>query len=110
MNKKQLRLRKRIRSKISGTSERPRVHTYRSSKYLFVQAIDDNKGVTLASVHGKVVAKGTKTEKSIEMGKIFAEKLKENKISTIVFDRGVRRFHGRIKAFAESLREGGIKF
>jgi len=103
---------KRVRSKISGTSERPRLAVFRSLKHLRVQAIDDTKGNTLAAASDVDLkdAKGTKMEKAHELGKLIAERLKEKKIETVVFDRRDKRFHGRIKAVAEGAREGGLVF
>jgi large subunit ribosomal protein L18 len=103
-------IRARIRSKISGTAERPRVHVSLSNRFLYVQAIDDVAGKTLAGLTSRGLIKGTKTEQSTALGVAFAKLLSEAKITTIVFDRGTHRFHGRIKAFAEAMRANSIQF
>lgn len=105
--------RKRIRSKISGTLERPRLAVYRSNKYIYAQIIDDTKGHTLVSISGSLKENKEKTKKcdvSRKLGKKLAEKALEKKISQVVFDRGGCRYLGRVKAFAEGAREGGLKF
>lgn len=98
----------RIRSKISGTHERPRISVFRSSKYIFAQAIDDVKRVTIASVSTKGI-KEKKTESSKQAGKKLAEIVIKAKVKEVVFDRNGYMYHGRVKAFAEGLREGGLK-
>jgi len=103
---------KRVRSKIVGTAERPRLAVFRSLKHISVQVIDDATGKTLAAAHDKDLkeAKGTKVEKAHELGKLIAERAKAKKIESVVFDRRDKRFHGRIKAVAEGAREGGLVF
>ncbi len=104
---------KRIRAKIKGTAKVPRVSIFKSSRHIFAQFIDDTKGKTVLS--SKVVSsvkskiKGTKTEKAAGIGKILAEKAKEAGIKEAVFDRGGFKYHGRVKAFVEALRQGGLK-
>ncbi len=104
----------RVRAKIAGTSSRPRVSVYRSNKYTYAQVIDDTKNITIISVSdyagkkGKS-AKGTKTSKASASGKDLAEALKKKGIDTVLFDRGGFKYHGRVKALAEGLREAGIK-
>jgi large subunit ribosomal protein L18 len=105
----------RIRKKVSGTESRPRVAVYRSKKHFYMQAIDDEKGTTIASVSSieksvrdKLKGK-TKTEKAKSLGEALAARLKDKKIDTVVFDRGGFNYHGRIKSAAESLRSAGIK-
>ncbi|MFW5720421.1 MAG: 50S ribosomal protein L18 [Candidatus Dojkabacteria bacterium] len=105
----------RIRKKVSGTLKRPRVSVYRSNKSLQVQLIDDEGNRTLAGMSTKSLknTEGTKTEKARALGKAFAEeikKLEKGKYTKVVFDRGGYRFHGRVKALADSLREHGIEF
>lgn len=97
---------------MEGTNSKPRLSVFRSNKYIFAQAIDDVKNETIVSVSEKELKEktGTKTEKSKKMGLILAEKLKKTKIEKIVFDKGSFRYHGRVKALAEGLREGGINF
>ena len=106
-----------IRKKIFGTPERPRLTVYRSLSEFYGQIIDDVNGVTLVAVSsiGKtdkdaVAGAKTKTEKSVMLGKLLAKKAAEKNISTVVFDRNGLLYHGRVKAFADSVREGGLKF
>lgn len=111
--KKQARTRrhKRVRSKISGTASIPRLNLFRSNKGLFVQLINDDLGITLASASEKEIkGKKTKTEAAKEVGKLIARKAQEKKIEKVVFDRGGYRYHGRVKALAEGAREGGLVF
>ena len=104
----------RVRAKIVGTTVRPRVAVYKSNKFTYAQVIDDTTGVTIIAVSdyaGKKIkpTKGTKTEKATLNGKALAEALKKKGIDTVLFDRGGFKYHGRVKALAESLREAGIK-
>lgn len=106
------RRKKRVSANISGSSERPRVSIYRSHKYIYAQAINDDAHNTVASVSSvdlKKEAKGTKSEKAKQVGIALAEKLKGLKISAVVFDRSAYAYNGRVKALAEGLREGGIQ-
>lgn len=101
----------RIRKKIIGTTERPRVSVYKSNRYFYVQVIDDLSGKTLASSSSKKLnLKNLNIESSIKVGKDLAKKMKKLKIENVVFDRGGYIYHGKIKAFCETLREEGIKF
>ncbi len=106
----------RIRKKIKGTPERPRVSVRRTLKHMTVQLVDDINQVTIVgmSTCGKKFASSLKSTKSVEaakvLGEAFAEKLKEKGITKVCFDRGGYLYHGRIKAFAEALREKGIIF
>jgi len=103
------RRRKRVRSKLFGTAERPRLCVTRTNKYVYLQVIDDAAGKTLASIHQKSVkAKGTKTELATATAKVLAEQLTKAKITKLVFDRGHCRYHGRVKAVAEVMREHKI--
>lgn len=100
-----------IRRKISGTAERPRLSVFRSNRAIYAQVIDDVKGVTMASISSKEIGKEIlNVESSKEVGKKLAEKVKEAGLETVVFDRNGYPYHGRVKAFAEGVREGGIKF
>ena len=115
-NKSQKRIRRhaRVRAKIAGTAERPRVAIFRSNKFTYAQVIDDATGKTLIAISdyaGKKAkaVKGTKTEKASLNGKVLAEALKKKGIETVLFDRGGFKYHGRVKALAEGLREAGIK-
>lgn len=111
-HEKRIRRHKRIRAKIFGTAEKPRLSVFRSSKHLYAQLVDDNKGKIIASVSdlksGK--SKKTKTDKAKEVGKLIAKEAMEKKIEKAVFDRGGYKYHGRVKALAEGAREGGLKF
>lgn len=102
---------KRVRAKIVGNDKRPRLTVFRSNQHLFLQVIDDKKGETLAASidFGKDHKyKGTKTEKAIQATEELLKTLKSKKIKSLVLDRSYYRYHGRIKAVVETLREGGI--
>lgn len=102
---------KKIRAKIIGTAERPRLSVFRSNKNIYAQAVNDKKGFTIAAVDDKkILKKEKKTETAKITGEEFAKKLKEAKIKEVVFDRGGYKYHGRVKALAEGIRSGGIKF
>jgi large subunit ribosomal protein L18 len=111
---KKARRHNRTRSKISGTTKRPRLSVFRSNAYIFLQLIDDQKGVTLASVKDTEVKNYKKIEgkvkKAHEAGKMIAEKAKKAGIEEVVFDKSSYKYHGRVKAVAEGAREGGLKF
>ncbi len=100
---KRYRRHKRIRAKIFGTDQRPRLHVFRSNKYIYGQLIDDEKGKTILSAKGKVAA-------ACEVGKLIAKKALEKKIEKVIFDRAGYKYHGRVKALSEGAREGGLKF
>lgn len=101
----------RVRAKVSGSAERPRLSVYRSNKGMYLQLIDDLDGKTLASASlRELKAAGKKTEASQELGKLLAKKAKEKKIDRVVFDRGSYKYHGRVKAAAEGARAGGLEF
>ena len=100
---------KRIRKKMSGTPERPRLVVFRSVKHIYAQIVDDNAQRTLATVTDNDLT-GTKTSKSTAVGKLIAEKAKAAGITRVVFDRGGYRYHGRVKAVADGAREGGLEF
>jgi large subunit ribosomal protein L18 len=127
--KKEKRIRRhlRVRAKIFGTNQRPRLSVFRSAKHIYTQLIDDKKGETMLSasdlelkpVLSKVEGKKARPERSRraqkqeiakEVGKLLAKKAKVKKITEVVFDRGGYKYHGRIKALAEGAREGGLKF
>jgi large subunit ribosomal protein L18 len=107
-----IRRRRRVRKKIYGTSERPRLSVYRSLKHIYAQAIDDEEGVTLVSASSLRLngVEGTKTDVAREVGRLIAKMAKEKGISRVSFDRGCYLYHGRIKALAEGAREGGLEF
>jgi large subunit ribosomal protein L18 len=114
MTKRDARLRRhrRVRGKISGTAERPRLVVYRSNRGIFAQLVDDDTGRTLASASWTKLGatKGSKTDQAAEVGKVLAEAAKGAGIERCVFDRGGYLFHGRVKALAEGAREGGLQF
>jgi large subunit ribosomal protein L18 len=102
----------RIRQKIAGTAERPRLNVYRSLNHIYAQVIDDSKGVTLASAStlaGKIHAGGN-IAAAKEIGKLVAEQAIEKGVKKVVFDRGGYLYHGRIKALADAAREAGLEF
>jgi large subunit ribosomal protein L18 len=102
---------RRVRSKISGTSDRPRLAVFKSNRYLIAQLIDDAKSETIAYITTQTdKTKKTPLEKSKDLGLKIAELAKTKKIKSVVFDRGGVVFHGRIKALADGAREGGLKF
>ncbi len=103
----------RVRNKISGTAERPRLCVYRSNTNLYVQLIDDVAGKTLAqasTMDKEVKTKHSNKEAAKEVGALIAKRAKEKKIEEIVFDRGGYIYHGVVKELAEAAREGGLKF
>jgi large subunit ribosomal protein L18 len=106
-----LRRHRRVRGKITGTAERPRLFVFRSNRGIFAQLIDDDSGKTLASASWLgMTHKGDKTSQAGEVGKAIAAKAKAAGIETVVFDRGGYLYHGRVKALAEGAREGGLSF
>jgi large subunit ribosomal protein L18 len=107
-----LRRHRRVRGKVSGTAERPRLVVFRSNKGIFAQLVDDEAGRTLASASwlDQRSAKGTKTEQAAAVGKALAQAAMNAGIRTCVFDRAGYLYHGRVKALAEGAREGGLKF
>ncbi len=110
---KRIRRHKRVRAKISGTKEKPRLCVFRSNKHIYAQLIDDNKGKTLAVASDselKTGKKNSKVEIAKEVGKLIAKKAAEKKIEKVVFDRGGCQYHGKVKALADGAREGGLKF
>lgn len=113
-NKLRLKRKRRIRKKISGTAERPRLCVFRSPRHVYVQVIDDDKGITLASSSsmGKEAAGNGRANIEVckEVGKRVAEKCKAINVSSVVFDKGGYAYHGRVKALAEGAREAGLKF
>jgi len=116
-NIKQERRHKRVRAKIRGTAARPRLSVFRSNRGMFLQLVDDERGVTLASASvleikpaNGVKDEGGKVARSQELGKLLASKAKDKKITKVVFDRGAYKYHGRVKAAAEGAREGGLEF
>jgi len=103
----------RVRKKVFGTKDKPRLSVFRSNRYIYAQLIDDERGKTLVSAQaeGKKLSKGkSKGEAAFELGKELAKKAKAKKIKKAVFDRGPYRYHGRVRRLAEGAREGGLNF
>jgi large subunit ribosomal protein L18 len=109
---KRLRRRRRVRSKVRGSAERPRISVFRSNRGIFAQLIDDDAGRTLASVQWtEADLRSLKPmEQANAAGKLLASRAKEAGVDTAVFDRGGYQYHGRVKALAEGAREGGLSF
>ncbi|MDP3710413.1 MAG: 50S ribosomal protein L18 [bacterium] len=107
---------KRVRAKIKGTADSPRLSVFRSNKHVWAQLIDDESGSTIVSAgdlqlsEAKSKTKTKKVELARRLGGVVAQKAKEKKIEKIVFDRGGYKYHGIVKALAEGAREGGLKF
>jgi large subunit ribosomal protein L18 len=105
----------RVRRQLLGTPDRPRLNVFRSLSHIYAQVIDDTNGVTLASASSldrglRGVKDSTKTEQAALVGKLVAERSLDEGISTVIFDRGGYKYHGRVKALAEAAREAGLKF
>lgn len=107
---KKLRIKRKIRSQISGTETRPRLSVYRSNAFMYAQLIDDVQAVTLAAATDKTAKKGTKMDGAILAGKALAAAAKAKGIESVVFDRNGFKYAGRIKAFADAAREAGLVF
>jgi large subunit ribosomal protein L18 len=111
---RRFKIKRSIRNKVAGTTERPRMTVFRSNKQISVQIIDDTKGTTLVSASSLVknIASqpGTKTDKAIAVGKMVAEKATSAGITSVVFDRNGYLYHGRVKQLADAAREAGLKF
>jgi large subunit ribosomal protein L18 len=100
----------RLRKKVAGTAERPRLVISRSSRHLFAQVVDDSRGVTLASVSTFKLADGDKTARAKQAGQQLAEAAKAAGVTKVVFDRGGNTYTGRLAAFADAAREAGLEF
>ena len=112
-NKARLKRHKRVRSKVNGTPERPRLDVFRSAKNIYAQVIDDTRGVTLASASTSekdFTEYGGNKEAAKKVGMMIAERCKAKGIENVVFDRGGYLYHGRVKELAEGAREGGLQF
>ena len=107
-----LKRKKRIRKRLSGTEKVPRLTIYRSANHVYAQVIDDVRGITLAHVHSFKKGENTRAGKEVcqGLGKMLAQVCKEKNIGNVVFDRNGYAYHGRVKAFADGAREGGLKF
>ncbi|MBC8150729.1 MAG: 50S ribosomal protein L18 [Bacteroidetes bacterium] len=108
-----LKIKRRVRGKLSGTSDRPRLSVFRSNKQIYAQIIDDSNGRTLASA-SSLTKEGTNSQPKLEqastVGTMIAEQAKSAGVSNVVFDRNGYLFHGRVKQLANAAREGGLKF
>lgn len=104
------KIRLRVRNKISGTPEKPRLAVFKSNKYIYCQLIDDLNGKTLASADSKALGGGADVESAKKVGQSIAEKALASKLADVVFDRGGNLYHGRVKALADAAREAGLKF
>ena len=108
------RIKRRVRAKIKGTTERPRLSVFRSNKQIYAQVIDDLKGHTIAAASSLDkdinTEKNTKSQTAEQVGKLVAERAKEQNVESVVFDRNGYRYHGRIVSLAKGAREGGLKF
>lgn len=100
----------RIRARLSGTAERPRLVVFRSLQKNYAQLVNDSTGKILATAHDRSLHKGSKSERAKEVGLLLAKTAKENGIISCVFDRNGYKYHGRVKAIADGAREGGLKF
>ena len=100
----------RVRNKITGTPERPRLVVFRSLKHIYAQLVDDTKSRTIATVSDLGIEQGKKGERASEVGKLIADRAKQAGITRVVFDRAGYRYHGRIKAVADGARKGGLEF
>ncbi|EPY06962.1 50S ribosomal protein L18 [Paenibacillus sp. E194] len=115
-NKARLKRHLRVRKKIEGTTERPRLNVFRSSKHIYAQLIDDVKGVTVASASTmdkelrEDIKNGGNVESARKVGELIAKRAKEQGYEVIVFDRGGYLYHGRIQALADAAREAGLEF
>lgn len=107
---KRIRLKKRIRAKIGGTSARPRLSVFRSNKFIYAQVIDDTTGKTLGAVSDVKISTGTKNERAKEVGKLIGQLCLKQNINTVVFDRSGFKYTGRVKLLADEARATGLKF
>lgn len=108
-NKTRKKRHTRVRGKISGTAERPRLNVFRSNTNIYAQLIDDVAGVTLASA-SSLKETGSKSEQATKVGEAIAKAAKAKNIEDVIFDRGGYLYHGRVQALAEAARENGLKF
>ena len=107
---RRIKIKFRIRKRVNGTAERPRLSVFRSNKQIYAQVINDLEGKTLASASSLGLEKMTKTEQAQKVGALVAEKAKAAGIESVVFDRNGYLYHGRVQALADAAREGGLKF
>ena len=107
---RRIKIKYRVRNKISGTLERPRMTVFRSNKQIYVQIIEDLNGRTLAAASSLGMVKMPKKEQAAKVGELIAQKAQEAGITTVVFDRNGYLYHGRVKEVADAARKGGLKF
>ena len=107
---RRLKIKRRIRGRVSGTAERPRMTVFRSNKQIYVQLIDDLSGKTLLAASSAALETSAKVEIATKVGEEIAKKAQEAGITTVVFDRNGYLYHGRVKALADAARNGGLKF
>lgn len=107
---RRIKIKHRIRKKINGTANRPRLTVFRSNKGIYVQAVNDLEGKIIVSASSKGITEGTKSEIAAKVGEAVAKKCIEAGITEVVFDRNGYLFHGRVKALADGARNGGLKF
>ena len=111
--KRRKRIHSRVRKKIQGTAEKPRLNIFRSNRFIYAQLIDDVSGTTLASAssfEAAVSNEGNKSDQAKEVGKLIAERAKAAGVEGVLFDRGGYLYHGRVKSLADGAREGGLNF
>ena len=109
----QNRRRARVRKKLRGTAERPRLSVYRSNRYIYAQVIDDKEGVTVAAASSQepdLRSGRLNVETAAKVGTLVADRAKEAGVSSVIFDRGSYKYHGRLKALADAAREAGLEF
>ena len=107
---RRIKIKFRIRKKVVGTAERPRLSVFRSNKQIYAQVINDKAGVTLAAASSLGFEKMNKTEQAKKVGLLLAEKAKAAGVESVVFDRNGYLYHGRVQSLADGAREGGLKF
>ena len=107
---RRIKIKYRVRNKISGTAERPRMSVFRSNKQIYVQVIDDDAQKTLVAASSRGLEKMNKTEQAAKVGEMIAKKAIEAGITTVVFDRNGYLYHGRVKTVADAARNAGLKF
>lgn len=108
--KRRVRRKRGIRKRIFGTPERPRLTVFRSNQHVYAQIIDDVAGRTIAASSSHALEKGSNVAAATEVGKALAEKARAAGLETVAFDRNGYRYHGRVKALADAMREAGLKF
>jgi large subunit ribosomal protein L18 len=109
--KREARVRRhaRVRKRVTGSAERPRLAVYRSNRHIYAQLVDDGKAVTLAQASDREVSGATKTERAKAVGELIADRAKDAGVERVVFDRGGRLYHGRVAAVADGARERGLQ-